>query len=612
MDLEIALKFVNQVLKNEVNRDLRPPEITVFCGTWQGITYEQMAESSTYSANYLMRDVAPKFWKLLSTVFAEDIGKSNLKIQLCKLYASPPGKFKILDNLAVKQQNSQASWQSAVTAPSVFYERLAEVETVSRWVTEDSCQLIKIWGLSGTGKTLLMQKIGERLQQNYELVFWRSLVTTPKLDELVADLLLAMEITNQSSLSPISQLMEQMRSRPCLLMLDGLESILQADTLNGRYRSNYDDYHSFFQLIGNSSHPSCVIVTSLENFGQATQAYGNEAVRELQLGGLGTAAAQNIFNINQSGAASATAKELINYYQGNPAILSFVAQIISKLFNGNLEEFITQQSLVFGEINQLLDRSFSRLSTLETEILYWLASESEPMSLSEIQTGIPLSIYPQELIEALESLSQRSLITATQIEQRSVFDLSPMVREFVINQFIAQFSSNFSLANRQNIPLAQETIELGNISQTSHLSQWLENRFEPGWQPIEILFTASRRSPARLRSAFNLRGAAMIVRFKQIILRTAESKEILLVIAISKLETKFKICVQVQSALQVQTLPENLELRLQNSADTVLASIFSQGGDSFIQLPFFQGAKNEEFTIEIVLHDSSYQEKFLI
>ncbi|MEM6612007.1 MAG: DUF1822 family protein [Cyanobacteria bacterium P01_C01_bin.72] len=610
MDLEIALEFVNQVLKNEVNRDLRPPEITVFCGTWQGITYEQMAESSAYSANYLMRDVAPKFWKLLSTVFAENIGKSNLKIQLRKLYDLPQGELEILNNLEWKRQNTRESWQSAVTTASVFYGREVELETVSQWVTEDSCQLIKIWGLSGTGKTLLMKKIGEQLQQNYELVFWRSLVTAPKLDDFAADILLRMGIMSKSSLSPLSRLMEQMRSRSCLIMLDGLESILQAETLNGQYRHNYDDYRNFFQLIGNSSHPSCVIVTSLENFG-ATLADSSEAVREFQLGGLGTAAAQNIFNINQIGATSVTAKDLIDYYQGNPAILNFVAQIISKLFNGNLEEFTTQQSLVFGEINQLLNKSFTRLSTLETEILYWLASESKPISLSEIQTGIPLSIYPQELIEALESLNQRSLIAVTQVEQRSVFDLSPMVREFVINQFITQISSNFSLANRQNIPLAQETIELGNISQTSHLSQWLENRFEPEWQPIETLFTASERSPTRLRSAFSLRGAA-IVRFKQIALETAESKSILLVIAISELEARFKICVQVQPSLQAQTLPEQLELRLQNPADTVLASISTQAGNHFIQLPYFRGAKNEEFTIEIVLQSSSYREKFLI
>ncbi|MEO1671988.1 MAG: hypothetical protein AAFR77_14590 [Cyanobacteria bacterium J06631_2] len=166
-------------------------------------------------------------------------------------------------------------------------------------------------------------------------------------------------------------------------------------------------------------------------------------------------------------------------------------------------------------------------------------------------------------MEALESLNQRSLIETTKIDQRSVFDLSPMMREFVINQFIAQISTNFSLANRQSLLSAQETIELGNISQTSHLSQWLENRFEPGWQPIETLFTASGLSPARLRSAFSLRGSEMTIRFKQIPLETAESKEILLVIAISPLEATLKICVQVQPSLQAQTLPENLELRLQ-------------------------------------------------
>ena len=160
MDLEIALEFVNQVLKNKVNRDLRPPEITVFSGTWQGITYEQMAESSAYSANYLMRDIAPKFWKLLSTVFAENIGKSNLKIQLCRLYDSSQVGLQVVDEQRLGQQKYQENWQNSITFSSVFYDRKTELETLFRWAIDERCQLIKLWGLSGTGKTLLMKKIG--------------------------------------------------------------------------------------------------------------------------------------------------------------------------------------------------------------------------------------------------------------------------------------------------------------------------------------------------------------------------------------------------------------------------------------------------------------------
>ena len=116
--------------------------------------------------------------------------------------------------------------------------------------------------MSGTGKTLLTKKIGERLQQHYEVLIWRSLADAPKLNELAADLLYGMKIASKNANRPLSQLIEQMRSRRCLIVLDGLELILQSQALNGQYAENYTDYDNFVRAVGGSSHQSCVITTS--------------------------------------------------------------------------------------------------------------------------------------------------------------------------------------------------------------------------------------------------------------------------------------------------------------------------------------------------------------
>ncbi|MEL6496176.1 MAG: DUF1822 family protein [Cyanobacteria bacterium J06623_7] len=611
MDLETALKFVDRVLDKKVQRSLRPPEITVFSGTWQGITYEQMAQSSSYSANYLMRDIAPKFWKLLSAIFETNIGKSNLKVKLCKLYDSSQLGLVTGPQAELEPQHYHQSWQNAITFTSVFHGREREIERVCAWAIDEHCQSIDIWGLSGTGKTLLMKKIGELLQSHYEVVIWRSLVTAPLFNDLALELLQAMGCLPTTTVNLVPQLVEQMRSRRCLIMLDGVESLLQTQALNGQYRDTHAEYHNFFKVASSSSHRSCIITTSLENFSRTILPSSNSKIRQLKLEGLASEAARAVFNLTGTETLIA-AQELIDYYQGNPAILSFVAQIIRKLFNGNISEFAAQKSMVFGEIDRLLGKSFSRLSSLETEILYWLASEPQAMSLSEIQTGIPLSIYPQELIEALESLSQRGLVEVAQIEARSVFTLSPMIREFAVDRLIATIGNNFSLANRQTSLLSQGMIELGSSNQTVHLTQWLNNRFEPGWQSVETLFAASGRSPARLRSAFSLRGSEVIKRFKQVCLGTDNAVEVLLVIAVSQLESAIKICVQAQPPLRYLTLPERLRLNLLDPTGNILASIVAQSEDNFIQLPYFSGAKGEKFTISFALDGSRHQEKFLI
>lgn len=619
MELEIALNFVNNILLDRVQRELRPPEITIFRGTWEGMTYEQMANSSSYSANYLMRDIAPKFWRLLSEALGENVGKNSLKLTLTKLYGSPQINEHKSFQIQVDRANQLSSslvtnWHNAPVFTSHFYGYDRELVILQRWATVERCSLLGLWGLSGVGKTALMKRLREEIGDRFDRIIWRSLDRSPTLDSLIADILqseFALVEKDPSLLLP--RLLAQMQSQSCLILLDSLETLLQAETLSGKYRPGYEDYETFFRVVGENSHQSCVVVTSLENFNGIFQGITNDAlIRSLKISGLSPSDAELLLT-----AAPLKTPELwqnlIEYYQGNPAMLTIAAQMIQELFCGNVSEFLGQKSLVFGEIDRLLQKSFCRLSVLEREISYWLASEAKPMPLKEIKEGIPWSVYPVELIEALESLIQRAILETQQREERSVFVLPPMIQEFVTNQFIAQIGHNFSVETRNNFLLSDKTIELSASSKKpTHLSQWLTNNFELGWQPIEALFTATVRSPARLRSAFNLRGEEVVTRFKQIELATEESVAVLLLIAIAPEASAFRICVQAQPTPGQNTLPPNLQLNLVDGSDTVLAQIVSEAADNFIQLPYFRGAKTEEFIIRLNLNAASYEEDFVL
>ena len=613
MDLKTAQTFANTLFVTQMGRELRPPEITVFTGTWQGMTYEQMADASSYSANYLMRDIAPKFWRSLSKLLGENVGKTNLKVVIRKIYQNYQ-QLKPQQPGSDKDRGKQIIWNNSPNIPSLFYGHEKEIKKLQNWLETEHYQLIGLWGLSGTGKTLLMKKLAQQVQERFEVVLWRSLTKRPSLSELLQNILYqGFNLTESDPSKLISEFLVQLQLRPCLILIDGIESILQTEVFSGSYLEGYRDYSEFWRVIAESSHQSCIVFTSLENPIKITPATSqNSLIGYLQLSGLETQDAKSLLAAEFT-IPPTTAESLIEYYQGNPGILKIVAQIVKQLFNGNVSEFLAQKSLVFGEINQFLAKSFSRLSVLETEILYWLASQDRSVSLSEIEKGIPLSIYPVELIEGLESLIQRSLVTSNQIEQRTVFVLSPMMREFVTNQFMAQIGDNFSVASRRNSLSTNNTIELGKTEQQpTHLSQWLKNRFEPGWQPIEVLFAASEPSPARLRSAFSLRGDRLIKRFKQIDLNPKKSITVLLLIAITPEEDALKICVQAQPAATEKILPKSLQLKLQDTQNTVLAKIVSEAEDNFIQLPYFRGIIGEQFKIGLNIDSSSYQEDFVI
>ncbi len=610
MDLDTAIDYVNNVLKANARRELKNPEIVVFRFSWQGMTFEQMANSSSYSSNYLMRDIAPKLWKTLSAIFQENISKSNLRLKLCKLYELSQLKL-ATSNKQNNRTNDRWDWKDAISSASVGYGRTKELQALQQAIAQDGCRLIKIWGLSGSGKTLLMKSLGEQIQDDYEVVIWRNLAECPSLEELLEDILRKeFNIIEVDRTQILFQLINKMRLHSCLILLDGMESLLQTKTLAGKYLSNRENYGDFFRLVSESSHQSCLVVTSLENFDETSNSK-DSLIYNQKLVGLTLAEAKTLLE-GENIKIDPTVEDLVTYYQGNPAILIVVAQIIRELFNGNVSEFLEQKSLIINNIARLLNRSFDRLSVLETEILYWLASESMPMSLSAIQQDIPLSIYPIESLEALKSLTGRLLVETTLVEKRSVFMLSPMIREFVTNQFITQIGDKFSLARRQN-QRANNIINLGQATlQITQLSLWLQNRFQPSWQPVETLFAATGRSPIRLRSTFNLRSAETIKRFKQIDLKRENDVSVLLLVAISQEESAFKICVQAQPGFSQQTLPDRLKLSLIDISDRILASIQAQEQDHFIQLPYFRGVKQEKFKISLSLGSSTYEEEFVL
>jgi hypothetical protein len=177
---ETAFELVNAAFLAKEGRQLRDSEVTIFQGTWLGLTYEQMAETSEYSLNYLMRDVGPKFWRLLSKVLDEKVGKTTIRVVLEKFYRSSnlatirdvqaSSTQELLKQDTIEASKLQSSSQFSPELPldrehsdivdaSIFYGRGAELATLKQWILENRCRLTGLSGLSGIGKTILLRML---------------------------------------------------------------------------------------------------------------------------------------------------------------------------------------------------------------------------------------------------------------------------------------------------------------------------------------------------------------------------------------------------------------------------------------------------------------------
>ncbi|HEY9628209.1 MAG TPA: hypothetical protein V6C84_12990 [Coleofasciculaceae cyanobacterium] len=462
MTAEEALALLDTLLQQE---HLNTIQEQIFCACWEGETYADMAERMGYDAGYI-KDTGAKLWKFLSEALGERVTKNNAQSVLKRLgrsVAAPP---------VSPADRPVAEPAEAVTAPplptvdwgeaidvSTFYGRTVELATLKRWILEEGCRSISILGMGGIGKTAISVKLAaemaeERSQKSglaaaptapaFQFILWRTLRNAPPVETLVADLIrvLSGDRVKEADLPPdaaerVSRLMEFLRSYRCLLVLDNVETILQAGEYSGYLQSKYQGYGELLRRLAQTAHSSCLVLTSRENPRDLTALEGETLpVRSLRLSGLAGNDSKAVLQAKGTFVGTdADWQTLSDRYAGNPLALKIVASTIQDLFDGDLSEFLTQGAMVFDDIRNLLDQQFDRLSRLEQDMMYWLAIARESISFTELQEDLiafPKTNPKSKLMEAIGSLMRRSLVE--KIAQR--YTQQPVVMEYVTDRLI--------------------------------------------------------------------------------------------------------------------------------------------------------------------------------
>ncbi|MCA1991592.1 MAG: hypothetical protein LDL41_06035, partial [Coleofasciculus sp. S288] len=125
---------------------------------------------------------------------------------------------------------------------------------------------------------------------------------------------------------------------------------------------------------------------------------------------------------------------LVRLYASNPLMLKIVTTTIQDIFDGDTTRFLTEGGFVFGDIRELLDQQFNRLSALERQVMYGFAIHHEVVTLPGWPEELIPSVSSWERIEAVESLQRRSLIE----KKSSSFTQQPMIRIYVAQKLTEQ------------------------------------------------------------------------------------------------------------------------------------------------------------------------------
>jgi transcriptional regulator with XRE-family HTH domain len=300
-------------------------------------------------------------------------------------------------------------WGEAPEVP-LIQGRAHELATLERWVQQERCRVVLVLGEGGVGKTTLGARLAHDLAPAFHAVYWRSLRAAPPAEDWLAGAIAALSTAH--ALLPdgvearLGLLLEVLRERRCLMVLDDLESVLEPRVPTVRYREGYAGYGEVLRRLGTSAHQGCLLVTSREQ----PLRDDRTAVRALRLRGLGVDEVRALLRHRDLAGEEAAWGTLVARYAGNPLALQAAADTIATVFGGDLASFLAQDVAVFGEIRQMFDEQVARLSAPEHAVLTRLAEERTPVRFDDLVSYLRPVVGRSALVEAVEAMARRSLL----------------------------------------------------------------------------------------------------------------------------------------------------------------------------------------------------------
>ncbi|MGB5710042.1 MAG: NB-ARC domain-containing protein, partial [Waterburya sp.] len=290
-------------------------------------------------------------------------------------------------------------------------------------------------GMTGSGKTTLVTQFASSIKEQFDCVIWFSLSQLPSLTKLLNKYLRiinhhsddAVDSKPQELSFLLSEFIDCLRRQRILLVLDGLEYILETNQTSVSYKEHFEVYGQFLRSIISTDHQSLLITTSRIK-PKLLEYYASNQVQFLDLLGFSHQTTMTFLN---SGTNSYWNKQELLHLsatvQNNPQLLKIANNHLDIFSEGDAEQAIEELSLLEA-ISDLLEQELSYLSILDKEIVYWLAISCNPLSLDELSNYIKHSPSKLKFLHSIKSLVERSLITKKKDEKDYRYSLMPIMK----------------------------------------------------------------------------------------------------------------------------------------------------------------------------------------
>ncbi len=164
MNFEEGLQTLDTAVFSKTNRHLSDAERIILQSSWQGLTYEEIADSSNhYTAEYLRQFVGFNLWRLLSEILGEKVSKTNFRAAIERLYLRNknlvPAEVHPDTCMTIKNGFVPEEPEGSLRLNSVYYIQRPPIEQRCYEKILQSGSLIRIKAPNQMGKTSLLDRI---------------------------------------------------------------------------------------------------------------------------------------------------------------------------------------------------------------------------------------------------------------------------------------------------------------------------------------------------------------------------------------------------------------------------------------------------------------------
>ncbi|MBF2029801.1 MAG: tetratricopeptide repeat protein [Oscillatoriales cyanobacterium C42_A2020_001] len=374
MGAEESLQLVDRLVLNATSEHLSDLRAAVFRGSWEGETYDAIAERLGYAEAYVKEEGANLF-RLLTEILGERVTKTNFRAALERYQASMSGNSpQELEERTINLASVNNGFGSVTVTPTThevdpnFIGREGAIAHLNEKIAQGN-RIILIQGEGGRGKTTLARKYFKTQGFDCCLELWmaaeRRNIT---LVESVVEEWLRRDFNEEPgrdfgiNLERLKRKLRDEHQRVGIL-IDNLESALDK---HGKFIEEHRPYVDLLRALSDSSVRSVTLITSRERLCESSV-----SVERYLLEGLDEQAWRQFFKNRGLDSESPAIAAMCTAYGGNAKAMKLFSGVILQDFDGDIEAFWqdnNQDLLSEPELKDLVVSQFNRLQNSNPEV----------------------------------------------------------------------------------------------------------------------------------------------------------------------------------------------------------------------------------------------------